>query len=96
MIHGTRKAIATGCDCNLCTLVQAQLRDPQPLSTSVPTGQARVHIEALLAAGWTIARLAAHVGYGTSTLYAIRAGKWQFTSRYIAEDICSVPLEQAA
>lgn len=96
MIHGTRKAIAAGCPCNLCVLVGAQMRDAGPESTSVPTSATRDHIEALLADGWTIARLAEHVGYGTSTLYGIRTGKWQFTSRYIAEDICSVPLGRVA
>lgn len=96
MIHGTRKAISAGCGCNLCTLVETQLRDPRPAATSVPTGEARTHIEALLNAGWTIRTLSEHLGYGTSTLYGIRNGQWQFTSRYIAEDICSVPLGRAA
>lgn len=96
MIHGTRKSIATGCTCNLCTLVQAQLRDPQPAPMSVPTREAREHLHALVAAGWSINALATHLGYGSSTLYAIRAGKWLFTSRYIAEDILSVPVGQVA
>lgn len=37
MIHGTRNSITAGCPCNLCTLVGAQLRDPRPAPTSVPT-----------------------------------------------------------
>lgn len=92
MIHGTRKSITAGCPCNLCTLVGAQLRDPRPAPTSVPTSDARAHIETLLTTGWTIRTLAEHLGYGTSTLYGIRNGQWQFTSRYIAEDILSVPV----
>ena len=97
MIHGTRKAINAGCACNLCTLVREDpVRRPRA-ATSVPTGEARRHLEALVASGWSMARLAEHLGYGTSTLYAIRAGKWQFTSALIVEDILSVrPLEAAA
>lgn len=96
MIHGTASMIGQGCGCNLCTLVRENPVRRAPAATSVPTGEARAHIDALVSAGWSVRTLAEHVGYGASTLYAIRAGKWQFASRYIVEDILSVPVEQVA
>lgn len=96
MIHGTRKAIAAGCVCNLCTLVrEAQNpREPEPLS--VPTTAAREHLDALVAEGWRLTGLSKALGYHANTLYGIRSGKWLFTSRYIAEDILSIPLKETA
>lgn len=96
MIHGTAKAVATGCTCNLCTLVREDSPRRTPAQSSVPTGPARAHLEALVASGWSVRELADHAGYPTSTLYAIRKGAWQFTSRYIAEDILSVPVKAVA
>ena len=94
--HGTTGRIRQGCTCNLCTLVQAQMGKPRHLPGSVPARPARDHLDALIASGWPIRDLADHTGYGTSTLYGIRSGAWQFTSRYIAEDILSVPLTEVA
>ena len=98
MIHGTRPMIERGCVCNLCTLVRENpMSGTRPATASVPTGAARTHLDTLVASGWTIRTLAQHTGYGTSTLYAIRGGRWQFTSREIVEDILSVtPMAVAA
>lgn len=94
MIHGTRKAIAAGCPCNLCTLVSAM--EPRAKSGSVPAPPVTAHLQALYAAGWTPTKLADHVGYSKQTLHSIASGRTLWTSRYIAEDILSVPVEQRA
>lgn len=96
MIHGTRKSIAAGCGCNLCTLVKAQMKGHRPEALSVPARPVRDHLDALVAEGWRVTDLAKALGYHENTLYGIRSGRWQFTSRYIAEDVLSVPLKEVA
>lgn len=96
MIHGTAPMISRGCVCNLCTLVQEAKKPSSPEPLSVPTTAAREHLDALVADGWRIKDLAVALGYHRNTLYGIRSGKWLFTSRYIAEDILSVPVRAAA
>lgn len=94
--HGSPRRVATGCPCNLCVLVRETQQTPRHKVTSVPTGQVRVHVLALLAQGWTLTALAAHVGYGRTTLAGIADGRTLWTSRYIAEDILSVPIKETA
>lgn len=96
MIHGTRKSILAGCVCNLCVLVRESQKPSEPEALSVPTTAAREHLDALVAEGWRLTDLAKALGYHVNTLYGIRSGRWLFTSRYIAEDILSVPLKAVA
>lgn len=95
-VHGSRRKVANGCTCNLCTLVRESRTTRTPDRASVPITEAQMHLTTLVTKhGWTIASLAPRTGYGESTLYAIRTGRWQFVSRYIADDITSIPLEPA-
>ena len=93
MIHGNPARVASGCTCNLCTLVRETQPRRKPTITSVPARPVAAHIAALIAADWTYKGLARHVGYHPSTLRGIATGRVLFTSRWIAEDILSVPIE---
>ena len=94
--HGTPACIASGCQHPLCILVHETQQTPRRKVTSVPTNQVRTHLLALLAQGWTLTALATHVGYGRTTLAGIADGRTLWTSRYIAEDILSVPIKETA
>lgn len=88
--HGTRQRFAAGCGCNLCVLVDAV--DGPKRSTSVPAVATREHIHALRAAGWTVKSIADRSGYSRQAINGIDAGRTLFTSRFIAEDIQSIPV----
>lgn len=94
--HGTPACIATGCQHPLCILVRETTPHPRQRTNSVPSGRSRDRLDALIESGWSMKRLAAHIGYPESTLRSIRAGKWQFVSTDTAEDILSVPLKETA
>lgn len=92
--HGTRKRHAQGCRCNLCVLVDAAYGPPT--SGSVPAAKTRDHIHALQDAGWTINAIADRSGYSRQCVGGIGSGRTLFTSRFIAEDIQSIPVGAAA
>lgn len=94
--HGTTGRIRQGCPCNLCVLVRAMTPEPRAKSASVPAPPITAHLQALYASGWTPTKLADHVGYPKQTLHSIASGRTLWTSRYIAEDILSVPVEERA
>lgn len=96
MIHGTQKSIAAGCDCNLCELVQHMSSTRSPSEGSVSVATVRAHLDALADQGWTMKDLADHIGYHRNTLYNIRGGKTLAVTRYVAEDILSVPIKEHA
>lgn len=95
--HGTRQRYAAGCRCNLCVLVhEMSTKERRPVTSSVPAGSTRDHILALRAGGLSVKRLAAMSGYSEGTIRNLQDGKTLFTSRFIAEDIQSIPVEVAA
>lgn len=85
MIHGTPRAVAAGCNCNLCTLV----REQAPVPAAPSTTEVREHLDALVASGWTVPKLATHLGYHQNTLYGIRQGRTHQVTAEVAEDILS-------
>lgn len=90
--HGTQQRYRTGCRCGLCSLAWEKLH-PTPVEQAqdrVPAGEARAHLEELLAGGAILADLARHIGYARTTLYNIHTGKTVATLAVIAEDILSV------
>lgn len=96
--HGTRTRYAlNGCRCTSCRAAHAAYeRDRKAgVRLSVPSGMVRAHLEQLLADGWGLTELAAHVGYDRSTLRHILSGRRQWTASLTAEDILSVPVREA-
>lgn len=96
--HGTRTRYSlNGCRCVPCKAANAGQRRHQRAGVrlSVPSGMVRAHLEQLLADGWGLTELAAHVGYDRSTLRHILSGRRQWTARLTAEDILSVPVREA-
>ncbi|GAP78535.1 hypothetical protein Y09_1364 [Brachybacterium sp. SW0106-09] len=66
------------------------------MPTSVPVSTAQAHVVTLTTKyGWSIATLAKTLGYGESTLHAIRSGRWQFIGGELSEDILCIPLDPA-
>lgn len=94
--HGSPRKVATGCPCNLCVLVRAMTPAPPMKSASVPAPPITAHLQALYASGWTPTKLADHVGYPKQTLHSIASGRTLWTSRFLAEDILSVPIKEHA
>lgn len=96
-LHGTSAMWRNGCRCNLCTLVHAVDGAPEkPMPQSVSATEASAHIAALREAGWTIQAIADRSGYHRNTIDGIAKGRTLWTSRFIAEDVCSIPVGVAA
>ena len=94
--HGSPRKVASGCGCNLCVLVRESTPRGYRMPTSVPVSKAQEHIVTLTTRyGWSIANLAKTLGYGESTLHAIRSGRWQFIGGALSEDILCIPLDPA-
>ena len=94
--HGSPRKVASGCGCNLCVLVRESTPRGYRMPTSVPVSTAQEHIVKLTTQyGWSIAALAKTLGYGESTLHAIRSGRWQFIGGALSEDILCIPLDPA-
>lgn len=94
--HGSPRKVASGCGCNLCVLVRESTPRGYRMPTSVPVSTAQEHIVKLTTQyGWSIANLAKTLGYGESTLHAIRSGRWQFIGGALSEDVLCIPLEPA-
>lgn len=94
--HGSPRKVASGCGCNLCVLVRESTPRGYRRPTSVPVSTAQEHIVKLTTQyGWSIANLAKTLGYGESTLHAIRSGRWQFIGGEMSEDILCIPLDPA-
>lgn len=94
MKHGTAQMIREGCRCNHCTLVREMYYRSRP--RSVAARIVRDHLQALMDDGWTLSELAAHIGYPRQTLAGIVSGRNLWTSKFIAQDILSVPIEVVA
>lgn len=94
--HGSPAKVRTGCGCNLCVLVRESTPRGYRMPTSVPVTKAQEHLCTLTTKyGWSIAGLAKILGYGESTLCAIRSGRWQFVGGELSEDILCLPLDPA-
>lgn len=97
--HGTRTRYDKHqCRCGLCRAANAKYeRDRRAgVRLSVPAGEVRARLNALLDLGWTYTGLAAHIGYDRGVLRNIATGRTQWTTRLTAEDILSVPVRQVA
>lgn len=93
--HGSRRKIASGCTCNLCTLVRESYKPTPPMSTSVPAKDTRAHIQKLRGMGWTMVEIAQRTGYSEQVISNISRGHHLWTSPYLAEDVQSLPLTPA-
>lgn len=84
MKHGTKKAIAAGCECDSCRLM-ARVYDhgrlakrPSECSTAVLIAPFQVVLLALQAHGHSVPMIAAHCGLPGKTIYRVLHGDVRF------------------